>query len=396
MSNERYEKTVRKYKISIITPVHIGNGNKLSQVDFVLDKGMLRVIDIDEVISKIQNNQKALAIFNLQDNPEALINEFEQGRFNMKEFLDAYKISYSSVEKYSCRCSYSNPREISEFMKTGLGRPYIPGSSIKGALRTVILWHLIKDSKPKEVTDRLEQILNPDVGEKQDNNLLNKHLFGKNPNYDFLRGLQVGDAGFEIKDIAAGETKVLNIDENRQYGWKKLGKYGFTTHNHKEATSIFTEMLNKEATSEVAIKIESFLFDYPLAKKQLGFNDKKKYLTQLAKKCNEYAKEFIKNELDFYHSYKMNPLEKFYEQLQVPDDNDGFLLHLGWGSGWRGMTGNWLDDKYLRRFREKFSMRKSFGEWQQFPIFPKTRKIIFENNQPYPLGWVKMEEVKNG
>lgn len=385
MSNKEYEKTVKKYRISIITPVHIGNGNKLSQIDFVLDDNTFWVIDIKKVISILHDNQKAL-------------NEFGQAGFDMKEFLNRYNISYSDVKKYSYKCTYPYLREISEFVKTGLGNPYIPGSSIKGALRTVILWHLMKDSPSHKIKSLLDQILNSKVEKRQADKMLNKEFFGKDPNYDFLRGLQVGDAEFMIEDIVVGETKVLSIENGKGYGWKKMGKDGFISKDPIRATSIFTEILTQKVTSDVMIRIENFLFDHPLAKEQLGFDNKKRYLTQLAQRCNEYAKEFIKDEIAFYKSCGMNKLKEFYEELiiQMPKNEDSFLLHLGWGSGWRGMTGNYLKGEMLQKFREKFRIGKSIkdprtGRWQQFPVFPKTRKIVFKNNQPtYPLGWVKI------
>lgn len=373
MNDKRYEKSVKEYKISTITPVHIGNGNKLSKVDFVLDKdkGIRWIIDVEKVISLLQDNPKAL-------------NEFGQAGFDMKDFLDRYKIPYLEVEKYSYECTHSYLKDISEFVKTGLGKPYIPGSSIKGALRTVILRHLLYDwGKPDEIKNRLEQILNnPNVKPEQADNLLDKYLFGKDPNYDFLRGLQVGDAEFKIKDLRVDNAKTLTISRDNRLQPKPFDNY--------------IEYLS-EAKTVCRIRIENFLFDYPLAKKQLGFDNKKEYLVQLAKRCNEYAREFIKDEIEFYRSCRMNELRKSYEQLagKIPEGKNDFLLHLGWGSGWRGMTGDYLTDATLRRFRWKFRMGKSIGDYRtgrQFPVFPKTRKIIFKNGQPaYPLGWVKIE-----
>ena len=39
-------------------------------------------------------------------------------------------------------------------VKTGFGNPIIPGTSLKGALRTVIFWHLFNE------TQKVEEILN--------------------------------------------------------------------------------------------------------------------------------------------------------------------------------------------------------------------------------------------
>ncbi|MEW6621392.1 MAG: type III-A CRISPR-associated RAMP protein Csm5 [bacterium] len=325
------------------------------------------------------------------------LNEFGKGEFEIKRFLDDYKILYKDVEKYHLAI-LTPGKEINEFVKTGFGNPYIPGSSIKGALRTVILWHLIKNSPPDKINDRLDEILNnPKVKKEQADNLLDKYLFGKDdkylfgkePNYDFLRGLQVGDVEFEIKNLAVEEIRTLTLTNADNYGWKRW--------------QTFAEVLplSESVSSLVNIEIDNFLFEHPKAKGILKFDHKKGYLTQIPKMCNDYARVFIQNEIKFFADCKMQPLKKYYEELlaKIPTDHrKGVLLHLGWGSGWRGMTGNYLDNQMLRRFRGKFRMGKSIknprtGKWEQFPIFPKTRRIVFRDNQPaYPLGWIMMEE----
>jgi CRISPR type III-A-associated RAMP protein Csm5 len=81
-----------------------------------------------------------------------------------------------------------------------------------------------------------------------------------------------------------------------------------------------------------------------------------------------------------------------YEELanSIPPSGKGFLLHLGWGAGWHGMTiGRLLQDRQgfdFEGLRSKFDLGK-----RGVVEFPKTRKIIFKQNQPeYPIGWVKI------
>ena len=368
------------YRYTLKTPVHVGSGEKLGRTDFVFDKNRCIVIDIDSLLDKIKDSKYA-------------INEFSDGNVRLSDFLKQHKISAASIQKYSIsNPDKFNPGTIQEVIKTGVGNPLIPGSSIKGAIRTVILWHLVSAADEKVISDLIDGIVKSNVEKGQADGDIDRHFFGCDPNHDFLRGLQVGDVEFEISDLTLVESKVLNLTDERSFGWKKMGKNDFASPNHKKATPIFSEALKKGALSNGRVKIDEFLFDGPVCRQELKTSDEKKsLLSRLPEKCNEFAKDLIDSEIAFYKSCKMEDMVKFYTDFrnEIPEDNDAFLLHLGWGSGWRGMTGNWIDKKKIKQIRKKFRLGKS-----GFPVFPKTRKIAFRNGSPVsPFGWVKIEKV---
>ncbi|MCS7054494.1 MAG: hypothetical protein NZM09_12300, partial [Ignavibacterium sp.] len=79
-------------------------------------------------------------------------------------------------------------------------------------------------------------------------------------------------------------------------------------------------------------------------------------------------------------------IEKLLETIKKLSD-DEFILRLSWGSGWKGMTGDYFDQNWLATFRRKYQLGK-----RDFPIFPKTRRIVFEGEEPkYLTGWVKIK-----
>ena len=369
------------YRYTLKTPVHVGSGEKLGKIDFVSEKKLCIVIDIDSLLDKIKDNRSA-------------INEFSDGGIKIDAFLRKYKISSINVQKYSIHNPDKiNPGTIQEIIKTGMGNPLIPGSSIKGAIRTVILWHLVSSADKKTVSALIAGIVKSGVKKEQADGDIDRHFFGRDPNHDFLRSLQVGDVEFKISDLSLVESKVLNLIREEKFGWKKMGKNGLTSANHKKATPIFSEVLEKGSSSNGRIKIDEFLFNDPMCQQELKFSDEKNsLLSSLPEKCNEFAKDFINSEIEFYKSCKMEDMVNFYTELlrEIPEDNNAFLLHLGWGSGWHGMTGNWIDEKKIGEIRKRFRLGK-FG----FPVFPKTRKIAFKNSSPAsPFGWLKIEKVQ--
>jgi len=370
-----------EYKITIKAPVYIGSGEKLSSIDSMPLGDKYAVIDVAKVLEEVKDNLKAL-------------DEFGRYNFRIKDFLRDYKISPNEVIKYTLNNpQHLQPWNISEMIKTGFGKLLIPGTSLKGALRTVIFWHLFKDSPTRKIENILNDILKKADPRRRSNadDPLEHYLFGKDPNHDLLRGLQVGDAEFEILNLQLINVKVLTLDNRRGFLWKKMRRQGFNTPDPSKATSIYCEALSIDATSTVNINADKYLLEDKIASTQLGFSDKKRYLLDLPKYCNEFANDFISQEIEFFEKCKIGEILDFYKALQkeISQDDNSFLLHLGWGSGWRGMTGNCINASFLRQFRVKYRLGKS-----QYPIFPKTRKLIFESNQPkYPLGWIKLEVI---
>jgi CRISPR-associated protein Csm5 len=370
------------YRYTLKTPVHVGSGEKLGKTDFVSGNNQCIVIDIDSLLDKIKDNKSA-------------INEFSDGDIRIDPFLRKYKIKPADVRKYSIHNPDKiNPFNIQEIIKTGMGKPFIPGSSIKGAIRTVLLWRLVSAADEKTVSDLIDGIVKSGIKKEQADSDIDKHFLGRDPNHDFLRGLHAGDVEFEISDLNLIESKVLNLTGEKNFGWKKMGKNGFTSPNPNNATSIFSEAVKIGSSSSGRIKIDEFLLNEPACRQALKFSDEKKsLLLSLPEQCNEFAKDFINSEIKFYKSCKMEGMVNFYAEPlnEIPEDNNAFLLHLGWGSGWHGMTGSWIDEKKIGDIKKRFRLGKS-----GFPIFPKTRKIVFGNGSPVsPFGWIKIEKVQS-
>lgn len=161
--------------------------------------------------------------------------------------------------------------------------------------------------------------------------------------------------------------------------------------------SLSFEYLQADATAETTLRLNNYFINDPNARHTLKFDQKlPQDIVAINGIINNFSRELVQRELEFlYHHRADNQLEQitgFYENLarQFPDDNQGCILRLGWGSGWTSMTGNILDDfgNYLSDFREWFRMgRQGFD-------FPKSRKIIMNDRNPHAVpGWLKLEMI---
>lgn len=134
--------------LTVETPVFIGSGKTINKKEYAYDeaKKLVSIIDMQKLI-------KCLVDKELIDEYERLIlgNAYNGG---MNEFLSTCfsKEEIEMLTLYQCNVKgvFNDQKphnDICQFMRLNDGRPYIPGSSLKGALRTCLLAYLVNDSK---------------------------------------------------------------------------------------------------------------------------------------------------------------------------------------------------------------------------------------------------------
>ena len=206
-----------KYSIQILTPLHIGTGNRINPVEYVIDDRFYRV-DMENLFRDDSFDS------------EKFISNAKGGQLYLGEFgADAgkkharYTISFSDIHtKQNLKKSIGSPNaEVFEFIKSR-DMPYIPGSSIKGAIRTAILWYVLKEDlkllqKVVEIIEKQDRVKPKEADDKID-----KLVFGKNPNYDLLRTLQVSDTNCTGKDnLWLSEVRTLTTTYEK-HKWKQF------------------------------------------------------------------------------------------------------------------------------------------------------------------------------
>lgn len=367
----------RQFQMEVLTPVHIGNGmKKVRNIDFYTKETGTVMVDIDQVAKDISDDS-------------SLIRNMERmgDNYSIGDFIQKYRRYLSSrIERsYPVRCE---SREILEYERNGMGVPYIPGSSLKGSIRTAILVKLFKEKNAYEQEKLLRSVRNNRNPKWASQDIL-KNLLGQNPNKDIMRTIRVFDAHFTEDDIGLLETKIFSLTNYGGWTWKKT-KYG--------EMKVFGEILKPGSKSQVTLSLDQFLLKNPIAKRKLHFSGKiPDDFEKLSSLINNHSRIAIESEVEFYQKYeKGRELDRFfieYEKVlsEIPENGSGFVIRLGWGSGWKSMTGDYIPDNWLRQYRAQFRMGR-----RGVDIFPKSRKIGIQNNRPlYPLGWIKLTKVSN-
>jgi CRISPR-associated RAMP protein, Csm5 family len=183
-----------RVRVKVLSPVHIGNGEKISRLEFLVEKGRLKVYKFDRIISTIER------IANPQLKNNAYLWFKTSKNLSLGEFLRNFKLTMEPNYELEINGSF-NSSQVEEFIKT-LEGPYIPGSELKGSIRHLIACAWFMD-KPDLVIEKVKQLLNSGRAkdQREQNNVegeLERSVFypkgERDAKFDVLKVLSVPDS----------------------------------------------------------------------------------------------------------------------------------------------------------------------------------------------------------
>ena len=369
--NNHTIRTVYQCNLQILTPVHVGSGEKLIEnFDFFGKDNKIYVINSSKMFAAVEK----LGANKIVEFTQAVEDK------NIVAWLQKQGIRLDGIASRSFVFSgHKIPREIHAHIRDAFGNPLIPGSSLKGALRTAIIRKLAKAENDFQVKTK-------GTNPKYMDQTICSALLGRDAKENLLRTLSVGDYAFQ-SDV----TSVQQVWVNRLTNKTELaGKF-----------PIHIEGISNNAASQGTISFDKFLPDKDHKKKCFNF---KAILSQrwLVNACRSLTRHTIETELQFLEGKVGRPAEglrRFYtrlsEQIKNLPENE-VIIQIAWGSGWRGMTGQLLEsDDLSDDLRKKLRLA---DRYLSFP-FPKSRRLTLVNGTDSSMGWIKlsfilMEEVK--
>lgn len=360
-----------KIKIETLTSVHIGSGTFLQRGnDFVCGK-----LDDGEEVIAIVSLPKAMKLIG-EKNISSWMAEIERGK-SIETIVRQYSPN-SKIEDYAERIilQWSKPTEtLKEFIHDGMGRPYIPGSSIKGAIRTAVL-----SSIADEIKDKEKKVSGRSVSAKN----IEAEAFGNSPNTDIFRFLQVGDATFGNDYEAAVRMVNINERENKSY-WD-------------ESKAQLIEVLTPEDSTTLDIKLCTE--QYEKSKNKVHTMPACMYdLHTLFDTINTHTLSLLNSDIDYWNErvddHNAKNVDKYIKNIKIirdlaiecASDRKSCIMRIGYGSGWRFITGAW--PKKLSIFERDIvgkARPKNDKYYSQYD-FPKTRRV---DDECELLGFVRL------
>jgi CRISPR-associated protein Csm5 len=313
---------------------------------------------------------------------------------------------------------------ISELIKDVADRPYLPGSSLKGAIRSALAWAYAPELAERAFAEfsqkgrtnadtALEKELfygTEGVGRRVDNHVLRDVLRGRRASRRGARHQRRSVDNHVLRDVLRG----LHIADSApsSVGPELLTVQVFPASSKgRGAITVDIEALPAGVDLRAALHLERYMFDAEEARCVLKFKQWPQRLQPeaLAKACRERAAALIAGERKFFSSTRAPEIDRVYadlEQRLASLDARSFLLAVGWGAGWRSKT---LDDRLsatperaaefahaVKQYNLKNNRTKS-GRFSPGDLFPATRKLVYSGGRPrQPLGWLQVTIGEEG
>jgi len=318
------------FELTPLTPLHIGSGETLEPYEYVILDDKLYQFSPEQLLMKL-NQKEQDEFINLVESSPAELQRFLQQRKGLVAALDPNPIPVApdALQKYQTQLD--NPKAdltLYPFIKTSR-KPFIPGSSLKGAIRTALVYDrafLKAGRRPIEERDsrRLEH-----------------------------RAFQYSQATEDpFKSLKIGDSQSLP-------GTTRLELVKVYTQARKEGQ---IPMLREVTQSRLSSRFEqSFLHPVQLVAEFTRYDKKlmKIEIAAVVTACRQFYTEHLKREKKYFDSANFLQTSSWYEKLIEWGENlpaNSFLVRFGWGSGFDAVTVNYAranpESKRSRRLSE--------------------------------------------
>ena len=135
-----------QFSLLAMAPIHIGNGEKYTSREFIYENGYFYFPDMGKFYNRMVEKgfDQKFERFLQETKPNArnnrLISFLDDNRISNRDF-GGYRIVETGleIEKNNRDSKLGTINEVAKFIRDPFGSPYIPGSSLKGAIRTIIM-----------------------------------------------------------------------------------------------------------------------------------------------------------------------------------------------------------------------------------------------------------------
>lgn len=378
-----------RYRLTCLTPLLVGDGRKLSPIDYMVWKDHVNVLDqwrIFRLLAKGPRLEGYLSQLKKADKLDfASWGGFAQNFAGRR--IPFENAAYSTYWNRAAGESLHIPT-----FAAGASGPYLPATAIKGALRTGMVFANWRDGMLQDVLGRVK-------GER----------VPRRP-AEAVEELALGPGGANrMRFLGAGDSATVSVDKFKVYllrtstlvpraggltlGWKQSPRGAVDGARPDESTPTFAEMAVPGTSFTGDWNEKTFLLQPEMRRAVRwpeGLNRKR-----IFESVNVYAAGLLALQRQYASWAGMGLLDKSLEELEqrlaAARERGSCLLALGWGGGLTAKSA-WLDSTnadYRQILQQYTIYNRALSS--NLP-FPKTRRIVFLNNRPATLpGWAELE-----
>lgn len=372
------------YILKILSPVHIHSGEVLRSINYMVKDHKVLIFDEIDVIQSVKENEilNDELLRNFTANNRRADHNRTLDYYINRGIIDSSIIGKQRTEAVN-RVGDLTGQEIYRTMMNIKGS-YIPGSSLKGVIRTAILYDYLINQGISYIKKAV-RFLNSRGGRRF--TIDDYIIYGVDRSGWLRRDIQKDPFKFlSVKDInmISGE---LEIYEEQVYNVNN-----FISGNIIETIKVggYSEKFDFEirTNERISHRYNQAIINY--------FTE-----DELLRVLYQYSRDIIDDELQYYkeqrHSlFNTREIIEKLEEIQSKNSITSPVLRLGKGKGYKSNTValaiKKLDrDYYLREIKniaKPFKYRKDYE-------FPKTRKFVDLSISPKLLGFTIAEKVNS-
>ncbi len=377
-----------RYRLTCLTPLLVGDGQKLSPIDYMVWKDHVNVLDQARIFRLLAKGPRLEGYLSQLKKAEKL--DFASwGGFAQNFAGRRIPFENAAYAAYWNRAA-GDSLHIPTFA-CGASGPYLPATAIKGALRTGMAFANWRDGMLQDVVARTE-------GER----------FPRRPSASAEEQALGGGGADKMRFLCAGDSAPVATTQFKVYllrtstlqprgvgytlAWKLSARGAVDGARPDDSTPTFAEMAVPGVTFEGEWNERTSLlqpeirraFRWPEGLSRARFFEAANvYAAGLLTLHRQYASWAGMGLLD-------RSLDELEQRLASAREKGSCLLALGWGAGMPAKSA-WLDTTNAD-YRQ---ILKAFGAYDRALAsnlpFPKTRRIVFLNNRPATLpGWAEL------
>jgi CRISPR-associated protein Csm5 len=377
-----------RYRLTCLTPLLVGDGRKLSPIDYMVWKDHVNVLDqwrIFRLLAKGPRLDGYLAQLKKADKLDfASWGGFAQNFAGRR--IPFESAAYSAYWNRAMGESLHIPT-----FAAGAAGPYLPATALKGALRTGMVFAHWRDGMLQDVAGRTKGDRPP----RRPAEAIEEQALGP-AGANRMRYISAGDS----TPISSGDFKIYLLRTSTlqprgggfALGWKQSPRGSVDGNRPEDSTPVFAEMA-APGTTFSGVWDERKFFLQPEVRRSVrwpeGFNR-----TRIFEAVNVYAQGLLALQRQYASMAGMGLLDKSLDELEQrlaqARESGRCIVSIGWGGGLAAKAA-WLDTTNSD-YRQILQAYQIYNRALATNLpFPKTRRIVFLNNKPATLpGWAEL------
>lgn len=384
---------MKNYSLTVLTPLLVGDGQKLSPIDYMVWKDQVNVLDQRRIFRLLAKGPRLDTYLNQIRKAERL--DFA----SWGGYAQNYAARRIPFEHPSCALYYARTSPEHLFIPTFAANPagglYVPASALKGPLRTAFLIDRASEGQWKDYSGRLAAL-------------------ERAPRYpaEGLETSTLGPAGISrtrpllIADSAGmppgGATRVYLVRTSTllprgsklELGWKMSPRGAVEARRPSDSTPMFAEMAVPGTVFHGTYQ-DSPAMASPEMLRALRWKEPAS-ARRFAQAANAAAAKLLEVQRQYAQATGLAGVLASLDQVAqrlaaVQQSSASCILCFGWGTGYLAKTAS--IDVSADPFRQILRSLPHYAQPLRSGLpFPKTRRVVFMNDQPAALpGWAELD-----